>query len=242
MAISVVQTTAKQRVDNGTSLNYSITGVTSGNSLFVVVIARRSAGVDSGLSVSDGDGTYSKDVTRNQSNTHASIHRLENASSGSHSITVNGVSSGTWIVSCAVEVSGLTSASLDKTAAAGSVSAAPSSGATATTTDANELLIGCMAIANNQASITVESLSPAWVEQVEELSVASHIPGEGDTRIVSATGAYTATWAAATSGAWSAVIATYKESSGGGGGGGTGSVGEGGVVGLNPVFGGRIIR
>lgn len=108
----------------------------------------------------------------------------------------------------------LTAAWLDKTKAATGSSATPSSTATDTTTEAYELLIGGIGTEGPDGD-----LPGTWNGSVDEnnqrlgttgAGAASNITVAAATRIVSATGTYTASKTGITSRDWAAAIATYK--------------------------------
>lgn len=105
------------------------------------------------------------------------------------------------------EYSGLaTSSTLDKTHSANGVGTAADSGATATTTQADELLFGvldcgagCTATAGSGYTLRNNNIGSKY---------------SSEDQIVSATGTYSATFTI-TSDDWSAAIATYKAAAGG---------------------------
>jgi hypothetical protein len=135
--------------------------------------------------------------------------------SGTFTVTVTpGGSGGFYAVCRAVEASYSGTAEVDVWTSANGSGTAVSSGAMSTTANADSLLAAVMVTVNDEASITVESLSPAWVEEFEELTLTNFQPGEGDTRIVTSTGAYTANWTMATSRDWAACIAAFKDGGG----------------------------
>jgi hypothetical protein len=106
----------------------------------------------------------------------------------------------------AYEYAGLASASwLDKTAGATGTSTSPSSGATATTTVASEVLVGVVCAGN----------APTWTPgtgytTIEEFDINGAKIYAAEDQVVLATGAYSATGTLGTSQDWAAVIATYK--------------------------------
>lgn len=129
-------------------------------------------------------------------------------SSGTFTITVNPAPhGGSYIVASASEWSG--EHTVDQTASNSGSSTTPSTGTTGTTTAATEIVAACMSITAGQASITVDSVSPAWTEEFEELSFA-YEPGEADSRVVTSTGTQSCGWTCASSAAWTACIATFK--------------------------------
>ena len=92
-------------------------------------------------------------------------------------------------------------------------STSPDSGATPTTTAADELLIGGLSI-QGIAGTTI-TWTNSFTLLAENLANGRHSAGD---RIVAATGAYNATATLNNSNGWRMVIATYKASGGGGGG------------------------
>jgi hypothetical protein len=84
----------------------------------------------------------------------------------------------------AVEVGGLGANSLavDQTAGAGGTSAAPATGATAALTADEVFLVSALSTNNYAGAYNVESVSPAWTEEVEHVTFSAQ-SGEVDTRI-----------------------------------------------------------
>src|SRR5207248_8222614 len=113
----------------------------------------------------------------------------------------------------AAEFSGLaSSATLDRTSIATGSSASPSSGTTALTSQADELVIGAIG-AEGPSSDTLTagasfvSLASAGTSGN---SAASNITIDGEFRVVSATGAYAASGTLGSSRDWAAAIVTFK--------------------------------
>src|SRR6185295_10429214 len=194
--ISVVQTTSKQQGLNVTTLSFNLTSVLAGSTIFVALFAWHSGGTDQSISVSDGDGKYSRDCFyQNAIEGVVGIFRLQNASAGTHAIVINCVSSSNYINACAIEVStGNHVLALDNSNFARGNSTTPSSGAINVSLNANEFIITSMVIPVNQASITVEVTSPIWTQVIEDLDFSTSIAGEIDRKIVSSAGSYTANW------------------------------------------------
>ena len=108
---------------------------------------------------------------------------------------------------------------LDKTVGTGAPAAlAADSGLTATTADANELIIGVIAHVSTVTSWAVETTSPAWTERTPLVTTGTVRTNRPLDKIVSATGQYASkgTWTT-NSRDWSAVVATYKPAPSGGG-------------------------
>ena len=110
----------------------------------------------------------------------------------------------------AMEYSGFTGgAAFDKSASATGTGVNADSGATATTTAADELLIGGL-------SASALSISPTWINSFVLLAENSAGRHSAADRIVSSTGAYSAAATLGGSDNWCMVISTYKEVGGGG--------------------------
>jgi hypothetical protein len=110
-------------------------------------------------------------------------------------------------------VSGLASASVvDKTHTGTGSSTSPSSGATSTTTQASELLIG--AIGGAYHASTTFTAGTGFTALTSALadsgSSSSSVTIQPEYELVSATGAYSATGTLSTSRGWSAAIVTFK--------------------------------
>lgn len=136
-------------------------------------------------------------------------------SAGTFTITVTHTAGqGQW---ACTEYSGMATASaLDvSTSNRGVTTVNPNSGTTATTTQADEVVAGAMAIRATQSSIT----NAGWTEEYETLDFAADEPGEGDTKIIAAAGTQISTWtvSATTANGWCGVIATFKVAAAGGG-------------------------
>lgn len=118
----------------------------------------------------------------------------------------------------AVEVGGVGGGLVvDQIARALATSAAPSSSATPPLTGSEVFVAAAHSIGANQTSLVVQAVSPAWIEEYENLNYSATIAGEGDSHIV--TGAagttQTAIWTASASATWAAVLAAFKGTTGG---------------------------
>ena len=114
---------------------------------------------------------------------------------------------------CAIEISGVGAGLvLDQIKTAIGTSADPATGVTPALTADDEIVVAAYTTSGDQASITVESVSPAWTQEFEQLASTSAGVGEADSRLL--TGALgTTTSCSATFGAsgnWSAALATFK--------------------------------
>lgn len=109
------------------------------------------------------------------------------------------------------EYSGLDTTPFDKSASSsGSAGTAADSTATATLTQADELVVGAVGHVSTVGSFAFESLSPAWNHLGSIASTGTVRTIQPGYRVVSATTAVAckATWT--TSRNWSALVATYK--------------------------------
>lgn len=130
-----------------------------------------------------------------------------NSAAGACTVTATVSSSATfrWVIE---EYSGIaTVGAFDKSAVATGSSTTPSSGNTAATTQADELLSGACAITVGGAT-TFTAGSGYSNLVVAPAAPSSKAAGEG--QIVSATGAYSAGFTLALSGAWICAIMTFK--------------------------------
>ncbi len=169
--------------------------------------------------------------------TYLELWYVENCAAGANTVTAaNGFGASfahVWVG----EYSGVaTSSALDQTAGGQSSTGNPDSGATATTAQADELLVG--GIANNGAR-TVTWTEPD-TEQYDDATAGASRGLSAADEIVSATGTFSATGTMSGSADWLAAIATFKAA--GGGGGITGPlVGAGHLLGGGPLTKGRLV-
>jgi hypothetical protein len=141
------------------------------------------------------------------------IFSLYSAAGGTGDIVTKQGSGGDLTVN-AYAVTGLAPSALDKTSAAQGTGTNPSSGATATTSHANEFLWGSIGYATN------DKPTGTWSDGFTPGTQFTKTGGNGISGVddgyktVSATGAYTAAKAGVDKGAWAAVIATYATTTG----------------------------
>jgi hypothetical protein len=150
------------------------------------------------------------------------IYSLSGATAGTGNLVINGTTGAKAVTAMTVK-NLATSSQLDKQAAQGPItSTTPSSGATATTTQNNELLFGCVA-----TNGPVENAEGYWGDPFKNYGLrdgttgagaASNVTASSHWLVVSATGAYAASKTGITSRPWSAAIATYKAAISGGSG------------------------
>jgi hypothetical protein len=116
------------------------------------------------------------------------------------------------------EFSGLVSAALDKTATATGATTSMSSGNSASTAQANELLIGAFGVEDKAAIFTAGSSFTALSAGTSNGSggAATNIQLFPEYRVVSASAVYAATGTLGTGMNWAAALATYKDKCGNG--------------------------
>ncbi len=215
-SIAYVQATPKSRtLDSTLSVSFS-SRPRSGNAIILYVWGWDNINsVDfTTSSVTDNQGNTwirATQGTRTAGGTRPAIFYAYNINepSGTFTITVAPTIGGTRaLVGAAVEYSGVlaTSDPLDAVAPANTgTSTAPTTGTTAVTSQANELAAASMVISVDGA-ITSPS---GYTARVTETDNTNWLAGEGDDKILSATGAQSASWTT-NSGAWSASLATFK--------------------------------
>lgn len=152
-----------------------------------------------------------QDVGTEGSGFYASIFSLYSATGGTGDIVATHVSAGDLTIN-AYSVTNLAPSALDKTSAAQGLSTSPSSGATATTSHANEFLWGAIGYAaNGRATGTWSDGFTAGTQ----FTKAGDIGGIDDGyKTVSSAGAYAAAKAGVDKDAWTAEIATYAIAAG----------------------------
>jgi hypothetical protein len=186
----------------GTTTNTGTFGanVTSGNLLIVAV----ASGSNAVTNVTDTVGTsYSNSGVTNN----AYIYYGIAGGSGANTVSVTFSSASNFPILWLYEFSGNASSSpLDKHTGTTGNSTAVNSGATATTTNASELLFGFLI---PTADMSAGGDQSGWTVLHDHANSGSATQYE----IVSSTGAYSATGTSTTSAAWTALIATFLPSS-----------------------------
>jgi len=185
--------------------------VVAGNAIMAIGKYRANAGT---LTFSDNLGnTWANDtVFNNDIDNGIIIGSAKNLTTGgSCTVTFTMTDTADRMGIAVMEYSGFTGGAVfDKTVQATGTGTAADSGATPTTTAADELLIGGGGDSIGQAHTWTNSFT-----LVAENTTGRHSMGD---RIVAATGAYNATATLSASTDWRMVIATYKMAAGGGGG------------------------
>ena len=152
-----------------------------------------------------------QDVGTQGSGFYTMIFSLYSATGGTGDIVARHVSAGDLSLN-AYSVTNLAPSALDKTSAASGTGPSPSSGATATTSHANEFLWGAIMFATNGRA------TGTWSDGFTSGTQYTHTDGIGGIedgyKTVSSTGAYAAAKASVDKDAWTAAIATYATSAG----------------------------
>ena len=161
--------------------------------------------------VSWKDTPLHKDVATVGNGFYTTLLSLYSAAGGTGDIVASHASGGDLTIN-AYSVTGLAPSALDKTAAAKGSSTSPSSGATATTSHANELLWGAIGYATNGKPTGAWSGGFTGGTQFTNTRGISGI--EDGYKTVSSVGAYTAAKTGIDKDAWTAVIATYATATG----------------------------
>jgi hypothetical protein len=213
------------------SLNVTTTAtVPAGGSIIVIALGYRVSGFGpTSAACSDSAGhTYSNDVSRSDGfglTTICSTHAIASQLASGSSVTVTWTlgAPGSWLRVHVFSVTGLASTPLDKTASAAGANTSPSSGATATTTQANELIFG--AITDEAHTVSGASFTPGPNGTSNNCAstgtpTCTSLGGVGTVNppslfgtycVVSATGQYVAEGTVAgTAPFWEALVATYE--------------------------------
>jgi hypothetical protein len=188
-------------------------GVAAGN-LLVVAIAEGGDATATATVTDTKGNTYTADATSaawgTNRKTFIRSSRITTplvATTDSITVTVTSpLNNGVSVAVSVTEFSGIAVSPLDKTASAVGTSTSPSSGATASTAQADELLVGAVGATGNYMVFTpgagYSALAPGYAGSPHMLP---------EFRIVSATGTYSAGGTFSATDDWGAVVATYKD-------------------------------
>ena len=214
--VKTIGTTSTTTTGTTTTLTVPASGVAAGNSVILFLSINPSAGT---ISCSDSKGnsyTSNRNATNGSGTTGVrtvvlSAHNIIALTSGNtitcthRSVTARALS--------ASEFSGLaTTATVDKVASATGNNTTPSSGATATTAQASELLIGGIGVEGPTTETFTAGANYTAVGRAGTSggTAANNITINPEYRIVSATGAYSANGTLSATRRWAAAIVTYK--------------------------------
>src|SRR6266850_2182559 len=219
MAISIIRQSAKIQGTGNAPLgvNYSFPVLPAVGNIIIITVFGWSS-VNPGYSVSDNQGNiYSGEAFRVTGGAGEAriIYAPITTSSGTFTVTVTNNGSGASTVNFnAQEVGVLSSTPVDRSTNATGSSTTPSTGTTATTTVASEILVGCQKNDGNSgiwsANASGSTPSSGWILEINETDDGVFGAGATADIIVSATGAYVHVWSH-TGGAspWGGCIATF---------------------------------
>lgn len=203
MAILRAQATPPQSASGDLTLTFG-SNVTAGSTIVVPIIGWRS-GAGIALTISDSQGnTYQLGANPgNNNNSRAWIYYAFNVVGGACVVTVDQTQGGTQaqLMACAIEYTGMGAADPlvgSGTALDGDNSMSVSSSVTGATEVAVVAACALFRLNFNITAITigVPASGPAYTEEFEKLaSSANTLAGEADSRVVTDSGAQTATWA-----------------------------------------------
>lgn len=208
MALARVQAFSGTNTVFGSLVTTGAVTTTPGNML--VAIAEADTVVANGITVSDNKGnTWARVISTALAATFdLEVWVCKNITSGGASHTVSASDSGGGVDSLLIveEWSGQdTTAPSDKSIGATGSSTALSSGASAATTQAAELVIGAGVVSGN---VTM-ALGAGYTNLTRVNTTFSTLAFES--KVVAATGAQTAAMTAGTAGSWVCQVATFKE-------------------------------
>jgi hypothetical protein len=200
--------------------------VTAGNRLFASSAAYEDLSTPDGLpnTVSDAVDAYTQDFKSTQlaafgGQNSAALYSTASASTtGSRTMTLTYSASDAFCSGTYFEFSGITTSSaVDKTATNSNAgSTTPDSGTTAATTQADEVVIGVIAVPAASSNVAL-ALPSGFTNIGKEQDANSFIGFSTDYKIVSATGTQQVAWGTMSgSYTWTAMVATYKAAAGGG--------------------------
>lgn len=219
MSIALVQTSTPAAFSGTSSAATTLNGVTSGNTIIVIVAhVDTNGGAPTFTTVDSQSQTVNQDAFAKNTAQGASgalICSLYSANSGTHTITAtastDGAESQGYVV--AMEFSGIAASGFDKKSTNTGQSQTPTTGNTSALTVGNELVVCALAYFNGGAGGTY----PPTGGTGTYTSVVNHTSGsqtyDGDYQIdtTNSTSAVSAAWGTITaSGKWAACVATYE--------------------------------
>ena len=204
--IGLVQSNAAQgSAVSSVSVAFS-TNNTAGNLIIAFV---RMSTTSQTVTLADSAGnTYTQAVAQSQTSDGSQVRLFyaKNIVGAANTVTATFSASNNHPWLAIYEYRGLSTTSpLDQTASAQNFSSAPSSGATGTTTGANELIFGGFGFPASYSG--TQAAGSGFTLAQNDTSTS---PAANESKLVTATGSYTATFSLGSSANWSAVVATFK--------------------------------
>lgn len=223
--MAFVQKIACTALSSGTTLSGTITGVTAGNSLFLLAAYFQNPSTTAPSAPSDTNGTftvgYAPTPAPNGTNNMGVAAFIElSAAAGSHTVALT-LPSGTFAQGEIVEWSNIASATADQTNNTNTTTATStsvSSGALAQTTEVAFVLLGTVASAG-VANAGITDPPTGFISIAADNDTATNVGAEFAYKETSATTALSASWSWVDGGGGDtlcsqAIIATFKETSG----------------------------
>jgi len=204
-SIGLIQANAVQG-SNVTSVSVAFPAANTAGNLIIAFVRMNTTSAT--VNVTDTLGnTYVDAVAQVQSNDHSQVHLFyaKNAFGGANTVkaTFSSSNSHPWLA--IYEYAGLNAATpLDKTAHAQGRSTSPSTTATPTTTSANELVFAGFGFPSAYTGTQTAGSGYTLVQNDTGTS-----PAATESKLVTSTGSYTATFNLNSSANWSAVVATF---------------------------------
>jgi YDG domain/Bacterial Ig-like domain (group 3)/MBG domain (YGX type)/Kelch motif len=203
---------------NSTESSFTQTGITvaAGNTIFVAIAVDPTTAA---FTVTDSAGnSYTKDADKTNGSVTSGVRSLVFSapvatalSSGTITVATS-PSTGVNVAATFFSVNGLVSASpADKSKTATGNGLTPNSGATATTSQADELLIGALAIEDKNPAVTeAAGFTKLSLSSVTSGQAPHYVAMQPEYELVHSAAAYSAGGTLDTSAKWSAVIVTYR--------------------------------
>ena len=220
MAITLVQATSGSHGTGSTTLTLTFTNPVTAGNMIIVCWQSCSTGTNPTLSgITIGGSADNFAVVKTETNSNAgnvAIWADPNCAGGGTSLVITQSGTGGGQSAFAYEVSGLaTSAATDKTAGGTGSSGAWSSGATATTTNANEFWVG---MCSSTDGSTMAGPASPWTNETAITQTVSilTVRSVSGYQIASSTGAATYSGTSSGNDGWGAAVATFLPSSGSG--------------------------
>lgn len=188
----------------------AFTAATTTGNLIVVAVSNDSGGTVTTTGVTDNKGNAYTKVLGTSSSSALDIYYAANISGGTgHTVAVNwSLAAASNLSVVAQEFSGMSATPLDVFVSALGSDAAPSSGPTAVTTQANELVVG---IVSFDATATTVALGSGY-SNLNYVNAESASTGM-ESKMVTSTGAQAATFTLGEARLWIAATVTFKTAS-----------------------------
>ena len=209
--VNLVQSNAGERT-GAASIPVSFLSANTAGNLIVVLV--RMSSTSQTVTITDSTGnSYVDAVSQAQTSDGHQVHIFyaKNIKAGANTVTAtfSATNNHPWLA--IYEYSGLSTANpLDRTAHAQGSSTSPNSGASAITTNANELVFAAAGFPNSYSGTATAGGGYTLQQQDTGTSRAAT-----ETTIVTSTGTYAGTFTLSTSTNWSAVLATFVVSASG---------------------------